>query len=368
MSESKKQVLVVDDSEIDLVLLDDILSSTYEVITATNGEQALQLVAESCPDAILLDVVMPGMDGYETCRRLKQDLPDCDVDVIFVSVHDSVEEKLHGYDAGGSDYLVKPVIPDELQRKLVVAISNRLLRQQAAEQQGMAMQTAMTAITNAGELGVVIDFMRRSFIVNSLDELADLIIDANRNYGLESSVQLRTAARQVSAGSKGPVAPLEQELLTRLQDAGRIMEKGSRLILNFGNVSLLIKNMPDDSDKCGRLRDHLAILMEGAEARLHALEIQQEIARVIADSNRTLHDIEAMQQEQKQNAIRILDDVLADLEASFMSYGMNEEQEELLLDVVRDGTEKAMENFEQGLSIDEQLRDLVEQLKQVQAG
>ena len=281
MSEEKRRILIVDDSTDDIHVLMENLKQDYAVLAATSGDKALELAArDPQPDLILMDVSMPGMNGYETCQRLKADPVTKMIDVIFVSAHNTTEEKLAGYDAGGSDYLIKPVQPVELQQKVKLAINNLDAQTEVAVEKDMAMQTAMTAITSIGEQGVVLDFMRRSFTVNSIEELAKLIIEATGTYGLENSVQIRGSREMFNASTTEPISPLEQELLHHLKDAGRLRENGANFVMNFGPITQLIKNMPEDEEKRGRLRDHLAILLEGAEATLRTLEMQQEIAQM----------------------------------------------------------------------------------------
>ena len=126
MSSDKRKILVVDDSAEDIHFLLENLKHDYAVIAATNGEKALEMASgEASPDVILMDVEMPGMNGYETCRLIKNTDATRNIDVIFVSAHDSTEEKLAGYDAGASDYLIKPVSPAELLNKVKLAIKNR---------------------------------------------------------------------------------------------------------------------------------------------------------------------------------------------------------------------------------------------------
>ena len=366
MNDAQRRILIVDDSADDIRILMENLKQDYAVLAATSGEKALERAGqEPRPDVILLDVAMPGMDGYETCRRLKADESTRDLDVIFVSAHDTPGEKLAGYDAGGDDYLIKPVQPDELRRKVARAIQNRDARQAITDEKKMAMETAMTALTNIGEQGVVLDFMRRSFSVGTLQELANLVAETTMSFGLESSVQIRSARALIHASSSGRVSPLEEELLTRLADAGNIRSSGARLLLNYGHASQLIKNMPeDDSDKCGRLRDHLAIVLESADARLKALEMEHALAQLVKDSNQALQNIQALQGEQKQTAMQIMDDVMKELEASFLSYGLTEDQEETLLKVVQHGIDRSLDNFEKGLQIDEQMYVIINRLKQ----
>lgn len=369
MSNDKKRILIVDDSTDDIHVLMENLKQEYAVVAATSGKKALEMANKTPPpDVILMDVMMPEMDGYQTCRRLKETPETQGIDIIFVSAHDTTEEKLAGYDAGGSDYLIKPVQPILLLQKVKLAIKNREVRAEVEAEKSMMMQTAMTAISNAGEQGVVVDFMRRSFTVQSIEDLARLAVEATANYGLENSVQIRSSMGTVNASTADPMPPLEIELMSRLKDAGRLKTSGARLIANFGNVSMLIKNMPDDEDKSGRLRDHLAILLEGAEIRLKALEMVQQLAELVADSNQALQEIGCQQKQQKEAAMQIMDDVMKELEASFLRYGLTEEQEQRLLGVVKTGVDKSLDNFEQGLKLDEQLRSIIDRLEQFSKG
>ncbi len=108
-------VLVVDDTEIDIDILAMTLSTEeYRVAAATNGGQALEMVGKVSPDLILLDVMMPEMDGLEVCRRLKGDAETRDIPVIFLTVKDETEDILQGYKAGAVDYVTKPFNSAEL--------------------------------------------------------------------------------------------------------------------------------------------------------------------------------------------------------------------------------------------------------------
>ncbi len=134
MTAEKKCVLIVDDSANDIHLLMENLKQDYAVLAATSGKKALEIVSNNPkPDVILMDVVMPDMDGYETCRRLKQNPETRNTQVIFVSANDCVEERLLGYKAGGWDYLIKPVQPDELLQKIKLAIKNLEVLEESAQ-------------------------------------------------------------------------------------------------------------------------------------------------------------------------------------------------------------------------------------------
>lgn len=108
---ARATVLLVDDVPANLSLLSSILCEDYRIQLATNGAKALELVATSAPDLILLDVMMPEMDGHEVCRRLKSNPDTRDIPVIFVTAQNQVEDEELGLTLGAMDYIHKPISP-----------------------------------------------------------------------------------------------------------------------------------------------------------------------------------------------------------------------------------------------------------------
>ncbi|ETR71137.1 MAG: hypothetical protein OMM_02716 [Candidatus Magnetoglobus multicellularis str. Araruama] len=102
------KILIVDDEPINIDLLREALKSKYRLIVATRGEQALSLAISKLPDLILMDVMMPGMDGFETCEKIKENPKINHIPVIFVTALSEVEDRSVGYEMGGSDYITKP--------------------------------------------------------------------------------------------------------------------------------------------------------------------------------------------------------------------------------------------------------------------
>jgi sigma-B regulation protein RsbU (phosphoserine phosphatase) len=102
------RVLLVDDAKPNLDILVEGLKSEYKLSLALNGEMALQAAARTAPDLVLLDIVMPGIDGYEVCRRLRKLPETAEVPIMFLSSLEDVQNKTRGFEAGGNDYLTKP--------------------------------------------------------------------------------------------------------------------------------------------------------------------------------------------------------------------------------------------------------------------
>lgn len=110
--EQKQIVLVVDDTPDNLALITSLLKDLYRVKIATTGNKALQIAfSNEPPDLILLDVMMPEMDGYAVCRHLKGDSQTAEIPVIFLTAKSEIEDELKGFELGAVDYITKPISP-----------------------------------------------------------------------------------------------------------------------------------------------------------------------------------------------------------------------------------------------------------------
>ncbi len=131
----KATVLVVDDTANNLTLINDLLKDLYKVRLANSGEKALRaLAATPRPDLILLDVMMPEMDGYEVLARIKADPATADIPVIFLTAKNEIEDEKRGIEAGAVDYISKPISPPivlvRVAKELMVLRARKMLEQQ----------------------------------------------------------------------------------------------------------------------------------------------------------------------------------------------------------------------------------------------
>ncbi len=110
-SHGKPKLLVVDDQPINIQVMHQIFGADFQVFMATSGAQALAICQANPPDLVLLDVVMPGMDGFEVCSQLKSNDATCNIPVIFVTAHTDAAQETHGLSLGAVDFIAKPVNP-----------------------------------------------------------------------------------------------------------------------------------------------------------------------------------------------------------------------------------------------------------------
>ena len=167
MSDAKKYtLLIVDDAPENIDVLRMILSDSYIVKAATSGQMALKIVALQPPDLILLDVVMPGVSGYEVCRQLKENDATRDIPVIFVTARSDVEDEALGFEFGGADYITKPVSPSTVRARVRahLALANQhyclqtLVSERTSELMLSNQKLEQTHLTMIRQLGKAADY------------------------------------------------------------------------------------------------------------------------------------------------------------------------------------------------------------------
>jgi phosphoserine phosphatase RsbU/P len=147
-SSNKAAILIVDDTPAAIWVLAEALKGRYKTLFATSGEQCLSLAASTLPDLILLDVMMPGLDGHEVCRRLKNDPQTSDIPIIFVSSLDQEDDETRGLELGALDYITKPIKPAVV---LARVKTHLLLRGQQVELQNKQREIEQ-ALQAAGKI------------------------------------------------------------------------------------------------------------------------------------------------------------------------------------------------------------------------
>jgi sigma-B regulation protein RsbU (phosphoserine phosphatase) len=131
---SKCTVLVVDDTEANIDILVESLDSEYEVSVAMDGQSALETIDADPPDLILLDIMMPGIDGYEVCRRLKSKPETACIPIIFITAMSEIENKTRGFESGAVDYIIRPFEVMEVKARVKTHLSLTLARRELANQ------------------------------------------------------------------------------------------------------------------------------------------------------------------------------------------------------------------------------------------
>lgn len=203
----RQKALVVDDSEANIQLLSEFLSPICSVFFAMNGEEAIRLADTLRPDIILLDVMMPGMDGYEVCRRIKANNDLKDIPIIFVTAMGSEDDEAKGLELGAIDYISKPISPAIVKAR----VKNHLeLKRYRDLLERISLIDGLTGIPNRREFDMKLgEEWRRAIRNGELISLIMMDIDFFKNYNdhyghLAGDDCLRKVAKALVSTMKRP--------------------------------------------------------------------------------------------------------------------------------------------------------------------
>ena len=138
-------LLIVDDDPNSIHLLADIFNKDYDIFFATTGQKALEIASQEKPSLILLDVIMPDIDGYEVCKQLKQNPDTLDIPIIFVTTHSNVTEEIHALEMGAADFISKPFAPGIVKLRVKNQIKLRYLQKKLMQ---LTITDGLTGISN----------------------------------------------------------------------------------------------------------------------------------------------------------------------------------------------------------------------------
>jgi len=328
------KLMIVDDHQSNRLVLTSILEDDYELCEAQDGTQCLAEVEREQPDLILLDVEMPDINGYDVCSALKKNPTTAMIPIIFVSAMDLPEQRLKGFEAGGDDYVVKPVDIDVLREKIAATLEVRAGFKNLQHEAQEAMSTALEAMTASSEMGVLIQFMKQGNACLDYLQLAAATMKATQQLGLAACVLIADDNKPIFFGCDAQ--SLEARALIKCREEKRIYDFGSRTVFNDELVAILIKNMPlDEPARYGRIKDNIAALSNLATARVKSIRMEMELTSERAETVKALTHIaeEKLQAingkiiEHEKSVENIMQTMIDKLEDKLMFLGLEEDQE-----------------------------------------
>lgn len=266
--ESKMSIGYVDDELANQKLLGQVLNHDYEFKSYSS---AIDFMNDGVlHDLVLLDVQMPDINGYRICEELRA--KGYDRPVLFVSAFNSIDDRLIAYEVGGDDYIAKPFDINELRIKIKNNLGRCAEFQKIKSSFSLASNTALTAMNTLSEMGVALFFSQRAHTCKNFEHLASALKDALRSYGLNAVYCFRNEQQTEYFSTSGvQLNQIEKELLDAHKKLEKIVTHRQRCVLSSEKISMVIKNMPQDEEKSGRLRDHLALIHDTSEQCIHFL-------------------------------------------------------------------------------------------------
>ncbi|MBV1876321.1 MAG: response regulator [Pseudomonadales bacterium] len=332
------KILTIDDDKITHRFVSRALKEDFELLDAFDGKEGIEVALASSPDVILLDVEMPGMNGYEVCDKLKHNDITRDIPIVFLSGNSSLEGRMHGYEVGGSDYLVKPFEVDTLKAKTRVLIELHDSQTQLNKQIEDAKKTAQIAMTSTADLGLVLQFVEQCFQIADAERLAKSILGVAKNMNLNIILQITTMDQPQWFSTNSQVTPLEIEVMTMLKNK-RHNDFGTRTVVNYPNISLMVKNMPiDDPERYGRIKDLIPAILSSANGKVDNINtnlmVEQQTLDIINtfdQMNDSLGSLFTQNNANRAQIEEILLKMFGELQAKVPYMGLEDDQEEYIL-------------------------------------
>ena len=366
---SKAFILCVDDEPVNLAIMEELLQDNYELSSVKSGESCLQQIDIQKPDLILLDVNMPEMDGLETCAHLKNDTETAEIPIIFVSALASQAELMAGYEAGGDDYITKPFSEEVLQKKIQLVLANQQRKQELKQISEQAVEALMSSRSNTDELDMVVECLHQCQTVGALDELARNVFDCLRQFELDSSLLILDEPENRVWFSDDIERPMESQILASLRGQDRVARFGTRLAISSDHTTILVRNLPSGEDKIERVRGYLAILIEGLDSRIHAMQRErlldqrgQVLARVLRATRDNLGNIDDLHQQQRTRSGKIISALGFEIEKSIVKLNLTKQQETALMKIIESSAVQIESIYDDGQKFGDQFQDIIDDL------
>lgn len=317
------------------------LSGMFDVRLFADGISCVSALTEVTPSLVLLSTNMPDAPGLELLKDIRSASTNlADTHVILVLEEGATGKQVRqATEMGANEVLIKPVDFSDLLLRMIATHKLTVERSSLRTQANFAQQVAMTAMSSMGELGIVMQFLSKCFTCKNFDDVAKEVVEAQRQYDLPGAVQIRVPQRSLIVGTHGGDTEVFGAILEKLYGLGRIFEFKNRMVINYENVSILMSNVPEDSEKRGRIRDNVAMLAEGAQARVISIILEESNRRKqegiryalgeILDMTNDLRNAQKDAQDQGQAAVTT---VIDGFERSFVGMGLSGSQESILID------------------------------------
>ncbi|MCP5335952.1 MAG: hypothetical protein H7A08_09740 [Oceanospirillaceae bacterium] len=345
------------------------LGKHYRVINAESVEQLMALSVEGAKLLVLDLSEASGQDGLEIIAQIKAAELD---EIPIIAIHGKVlaGSKIKAFELGVDDFISSDAEPSEIAVRCEKLIFSKIANDQLREQIKYANEMAFIAMSDTSDLGVNIQFMLDANTCNNLDELGMRFLQAINSYGLRASIQLRGEFETKNMEGNGMVKEMEAALLWELKDGGRYVDFKQRSVMNYEQVSVLVKNMPlDDPKKYGAIKDNVFSLLQGADARIKALdnvkrirEEQKLISALTVRMQSVMADVDEGYQVVMKDIADVVEEMADKIQGVIEFLGLHEDQERALEKIMEYGISQTNGIFSKGIQLDSQFKNLVAEL------
>lgn len=309
----------------------------------------------------------------ETCRRVKHEPGLAQIPLVVGEVVGQELDPIEAFEAGCADIVNASMTLKEIELRISKLVFQARASQELRRNADEARNVAMNVMTESSNLGLTVQFLIDSNFCDNVDELGMQFFQALKHYHVRCSLQLRSHLGVKNMEETGMEKELESRLLTELQHKGRFVDFGKRCIVNYGQVSLLIKNMPEqDKEQCTKIKDSVLPFVQGADSRLKAIDAQRTLeiernfmGKVVGRLRESMNDFDQGYQELMRGSADIVEDMSAKMDESILFMDLTHSQEQTIEDIMGAGVTGINSQFSQGVKMNEGFSELVTHMNTV---
>lgn len=347
------------------------ITEHFQAESVNSVEIGLEALQQSEFKLAIYDAPHSEILNLENCAKLLQNDEMQGIPLIVLSHQYALQDKLKAFEIGCDDFIDATVSGDEACARVTKSIFNQIANQQLKSRLTQAHQTAHTAMADNSDLGANIQFLLAINDCDNLDELGQQFFATLRRYGLHCSLQMRSVMGDKNMEAHGMAKDLESQLLSQLADADRYIDFGTRTIVNYDKVSLLIKNMPKNApEKYGAIKDNTFALLQGLNARIKALEDRHHLMQEKASLLKLSEDVSNVMNSLKDSYQTVMCDIVNEVEnvaeliqMKLPTLALTEEHENFLENATTRAITETNRIFNDGLKVDECFAKLEEAIE-----
>lgn len=332
---SRLRVLIVEDDEQYQNLLLESLGEQYQTLIASSLVEAESLLETETPDIMLVDVELPDGSGIEFCKTLNESKRLVDTSVLFISGLQEMQVKMDAYQVGAIDFIAKPFSIIEFIAKIKQVANFQLRRSELIDNKREAHDMAMQSLKDASHYGDIVQFFKNLMVCRDEQDIARELFSIMDKQGLHSCVEFRGTRSTTHLDQvNGVCSPMQINVFELLRDKGRLYEFGPRLIVNDRHVSYLVTNLPEDDQELGKVRDYVAVIIEGMEARYRDILRQRVINTVSQQLQIVAQKLMTLVESNEKDKVSVIEKCSFDLQMSFHVLDLTDEQEKHITGII----------------------------------
>lgn len=364
IDEAKTTILIIEDDPQYQDLLRQSLGHTYNIRIAGSVSEAKEHYVASLPDIIISDVHLPDGSGIQFCQESVDVSSNSSPNILFISGGKDFENKLQAYEAGGSDFIQKPFSITELIAKVKQLANYQARRQDLIDSAQEASQMVMQSLKETAVYGDIVQFLKNIMSSQDEEQIARELFTFMGSKGLYTCIEFRDGKDfshfdQVS----GACSPMQLNIFELLRDKGRLYPFGQRMLVNDSHVSFLVKNMPKDAAEEGKVKDYIAVLIEGMESRYKELLRQRVLNNVTQKLETMAAKLLSIVGDGQQSKNALIEKYSFELQMSFHTLDLTDDQETKINQIIEKMLKGKEEQEEQTEEISEEVNALLQSMK-----